>query len=242
MKYALQLYSIRDMIKDGDDMLKILADVKAAGYEGVEFAGFFGLTADVLRARLDELGLKCVGAHCGVGDFEPDKIDETINNAITLGTPQIGVGGGPTGTEKDLTYTINALGGGQKKADEKGIKVYFHNHTGEFAPTKDGDSDRTIFERLMDVCYIQVDTYWSFHAGIDTPAYLKDHLDRIVTIHLKDGIDGHPKALGEGQNDIPSIVKAADALGIEWAVVENDDPWPNGLDDVTRSINYLKSL
>ena len=38
MKYAIQMYSVRDGIKHGDDMLKALEDVKNAGYEGVEFA------------------------------------------------------------------------------------------------------------------------------------------------------------------------------------------------------------
>ena len=241
MKYALQLYSVRDCVKDGN-FLEILAKVKEAGYEGVEFAGFHGFDAKTLRAELDKLGLVCVGAHCGLEDFAGDKLEETLENAKTLGTPQIGIGGCATGTEKDLTYMLGIMSNAQKRADELGIKTYFHNHTQEFKPTSDGDSDETIFARIMKACYIQVDTYWSFHAGVNTAEFIEENKDKIVTLHIKDGVDGHPVALGEGQNDIPSILAAGDKNGIEWAVVENDDPFPDGISDVTRSINYLKNL
>lgn len=43
MKLAVQLYSVRDGIDSGDDLLRALENVKQAGYEGVEFAGTQGL-------------------------------------------------------------------------------------------------------------------------------------------------------------------------------------------------------
>ena len=49
MKIGLQLYTLRGNIKNGDDLLKILSDVKKLGFEGVEFAGYFGLDANTLN-------------------------------------------------------------------------------------------------------------------------------------------------------------------------------------------------
>ena len=66
MKYAVQLYSLRDMVKCGDDFLKILEEVKKLGFDGVEFAGYHGLSAETIKAKLDELGLVPVGCHIGV--------------------------------------------------------------------------------------------------------------------------------------------------------------------------------
>ena len=43
-------------------------------------------------------------------------------------------------------------------------------------------------------------------------------------------------ALGEGDNDLPSVFKAAEDAGIEWLILENDAPKPNGIDDITRSM------
>ena len=54
MKIAVQLYSLRDIIKgSGEELLAILPKIKALGYDGVEFAGYFGVDAATLRAALD---------------------------------------------------------------------------------------------------------------------------------------------------------------------------------------------
>ena len=52
---------------------------------------------------------------------------------------------------------------------------------------------------------------------------------------------GTPCALGEGENDIAAVIDAAKAIGLEWIIVENDDPVPDGISDVTRSMTYLKA-
>ena len=52
MKIAVQLYSLRDIIKgSGENLLAILPRVKELGYDGVEFAGYFGVDAATLRRR-----------------------------------------------------------------------------------------------------------------------------------------------------------------------------------------------
>ena len=54
---GLQLYSVRDdCAKDLPGTLKAVAKM---GYSGVEFAGYYGRTAQELRRMLDENGLKC---------------------------------------------------------------------------------------------------------------------------------------------------------------------------------------
>ena len=58
--YGIQLYSLRDISKDDfEGMLKAVADM---GYKMVESAGFFGHSAEEVRAMLDEYGFtgRCV--------------------------------------------------------------------------------------------------------------------------------------------------------------------------------------
>ena len=75
-RVALQLYSIRDYIaKVG--LPKALADVKAIGYEGVEFAGYYNFKASELKKMLDDNGLVACGTHVGRWDFAPDKFKAT---------------------------------------------------------------------------------------------------------------------------------------------------------------------
>ena len=51
MKIAVQLYSVRDCISNAEDFFKVLEEIKAMGYEGVEFAGFHGVDAASLKAK-----------------------------------------------------------------------------------------------------------------------------------------------------------------------------------------------
>ena len=74
MKFAVQLYSVRDHIENGNDLLEILGKVKEIGFDGVEFAGYQNVSAEDLKKRCDELGLTIVGTHLGLDDFEKEII------------------------------------------------------------------------------------------------------------------------------------------------------------------------
>lgn len=238
MKFAVQLYSVRDHINEGKDMLDILGKVKEIGFDGVEFAGYFGLSAKELKERCDELGLTVVGSHLGLDDFRPEKLDETLAYSKELGAKYIGVGGAPHGTYEEADETGSVLSAAGVKARELGMDTYYHNHTEEFSDLRDGKNAMDIISR--DGCKLEVDTYWSFCAGIDNVEYLKENKDKIVLVHIKDGVDRKPTALGEGENDLAKVVEGVNAIGLEWVVLENDDPVPTGLDDITRSYKWLK--
>lgn len=237
MKKAIQLYSIRDHIKTGDDMLNMLGEVKKIGFDGVEFAGYFGLSAEVLKKRLDELGLKAVGTHMGLNNYLPEKIEETIQFHKILGCKDIGLGGAPTRPGSILKHTCSVLSKANEIAEKEGMRVYFHNHAEEFKPLMRGTIP---MDEIKKACYLELDSYWSACAGIDNYKYITENADRIIHIHLKDGIDHKPKALGEGDADLTSVIKAAKEIGLDWIILENDDPTPTGLGDAARSMGYMK--
>lgn len=237
MKFAVQLYSVRDHISNGDDMLEVLGKVKEIGFDGVEFAGFFDLTAEVIKARCDELGLTVVGSHIGIDDFLPENLDETLRFHKVLGTKHVGVGGAPHSTYEEAKNTGDILGAANKKAMEMGMNTYYHNHTEEFADIKDG---RNAMDIISDGCKLELDMYWSFCAGINNKEYLAENKDKIALVHIKDGKNHKPTALGEGENDLANVVEGVKAIGLEWVILENDDPVPTGLEDITRSYKWLK--
>ena len=240
MKIAVQMYSVRDAISDSESLLKALEKVKEIGYDGVEFAGYFDTDAETIRAKLDELGLVCVGGHIGLDDFRAEKLEETIEFQHKLGVKAIGVGGAPHSTQEECVRTGKILGRAREYAmDKYGITTYYHNHTEEFRPMR---NKRLPIEVIGSYCNLEIDTYWSFCAGVDNYKYLLANMDNIVHLHVKDGIDRHPKALGEDDCDLVSVVRAAKAMELEWLIVENDDPEPNGFDDIARSLKYLKEL
>lgn len=236
MKYAVQLYSLRDMVKNGDDFLKILEEVKKLGFDGVEFAGYHGLDAETIKAKLDELGLVPVGCHIGLDDFKDDRIEETVKFHKTLGCLNCGIGGAPHDTVEECEYGAELLAKGSAAL---GVPTYYHNHTEEFTPLANG---KTAMEIFAEKTKLELDTYWSFHAGMDNYKYITEHKDDILLIHIKDGIDGKPMALTEGNNDLDAVIRAVKDNNIEWVILENDDPVPDGLSDVSRSMKYLQSV
>ncbi|MEE0980922.1 MAG: hypothetical protein U0K91_04490, partial [Acutalibacteraceae bacterium] len=77
--------------------------------------------------------------------------------------------------------------------------------------------------------------------GADNYTYIKDNTDKIILLHIKDGIDRNQTALGEGNNELLSVFKAAKEVDMEWLVLENDDPVPTGIEDITRSMKYFEA-
>ena len=57
MDYSIQLYSLRDTTQNSMDAA--LKAVSELGYTAVEFAGFFGHTADEINEMLKKYNLKC---------------------------------------------------------------------------------------------------------------------------------------------------------------------------------------
>lgn len=238
MKLAVQLYTLREDYSNGEEFLEILEKVKEIGFDGVEFAGYAGLEPEVIKAKLDELGLVAVGCHMRIENYEGEKLEESIKLGKALGMKYMGVGGADHSTKEEVDKLVDVFSKANERGKDEGIKFYYHNHTEEFENEIDG---KLIMDRIAEGAYLEIDTYWSYCGGADNYKYITEHKDDIILLHVKDGIDRHPMALGEGNNDLLSVFKAAKDSSMEWLVLENDDPKPNGIDDITRSMAYFKA-
>ena len=65
------------------------------GYEGVDFAGYYGYDAPTIRAMLDDLGLKVAGCHTGIQTLLGDELPETVEFNRILGNKYLIVPGLP---------------------------------------------------------------------------------------------------------------------------------------------------
>ena len=238
MKLAVQLYTLREDYSNGEEFLEILEKVKEIGFDGVEFAGYAGLEPEVIKAKLDELGLVAVGCHMRIENYEGEKLEESIKLGKALGMKYMGVGGADHSTKEEVDKLVDVFSKANERGKDEGIKFYYHNHTEEFENEIDG---KLIMDRIAEGAYLEIDTYWSYCGGADNYKYITEHKDDIILLHVKDGIDRHPMARGEGDNALLSVFKAAKDSGMEWLVLENDDPKPNGIDDITRSMAYFKA-
>ena len=238
MEYGLQLYSVRDFTEK--DLASTLEKVAKIGYRYVEFAGFFGHSAEEVKAMLEENGLKVSGTHSGLQDLDND-FAATVKYHHTIGNTNYIVPGAPWNTAAELDETIAKLNKYKPMLAAEGITLAYHNHDGEFKPNKDGLIAHEEMQKRTDVDF-EIDTYWAFAAGRDPIQVITDLKDRVHVIHLKDGDRnkvGYP--LGDGEAPVAAIREKAIELGM-MMVVESENLKPDGISEVTRCFDYLMSL
>ena len=238
MDYGLQLYSVRDVT--GTDLEGTLKKVAEIGYRYVEFAGFFGHSAEQVKAMLDNYGLIVSGTHSGFDDLDKD-FAGTVKYHHAIGNTNYIVPGAPWGTTAELNETIEKMNKYKPMLAAEGIRLAYHNHDGEFKPNLDGQIAHEEMERRTDIDF-QIDTFWAFVAGRDPIEVITRLKNRVHVIHLKDGLrNGQGFALGEGEAPVAAVREKAIELGMHM-VVESETLQPDGISEVTRCFNYLKTL
>ncbi len=247
IEYGLQLYSVRDVAET--DLKAGIRAAAEAGYHYMEFAGFFGNSAEDVKAWMEEYGVEVSGTHTGLDELTKDKIKDTIAFHHAIGCKHLIIPGGlPGSTREKLEMGIAFLNEVQPILNAEGISLSFHNHSGEFIKNSYG---AIMHEELQERTAIdfEIDTFWAFIAGVDPIALMNRLKDRIRVIHLRDGIPATEtgnnsvvgKALGEGKAPVAAIRQAALDLGI-FMVVESGGLDPTGPEEVGRCMRYLRSL
>ncbi len=269
-KVGIQLYSIRDaMEKDMDATLKA---VKEMGYDYVEFAGYFGKSAEEVKAILDKYGLEAASVHQAIDLFEKEG-QNAVDYLNTLGVKYCAI---PWYNKEefygDWDGTIEKFANVSKLLKDNGIKLMYHNHDFEFEKI-DGEYilDKLYSTLDADVLMPQIDTCWVHYAGVNPADYVRKYSGRIEVLHLKDflceklgggpvyalidengnEIDKGDKddngfklvPVGSGIQDFPSILAAAEDAGVEYVIVEQDTSLDRDpMDAAKMSREYLRTL
>ena len=267
---GLQLYSVRDdMAKDFKGTLQ---QVKAMGYDGVEFAGLFDNAPADIKAMCAEIGLNPISAHVPLADMLTD-VDKVIADYKAIGCEYIVV---PYVTEErrpggdkfnQMIEEIRTIGA---KCKEAGLTLLYHNHDFEFAKTESGEFglDYLYANVSADLLQTELDQCWVRYAGQDPVAYLQKYEGRSPVVHLKDyyasgeqkedpyaliGLnEGEKKEntafefrpLGYGVQDVPALMKAAKHAGSKWLIVEQDQPsmGKTALECVALSMETIQAI
>ena len=239
---GLQLYTLREMAaKDLDGTLRAVGKM---GYAGIEFAGFYGHSAADVRKMLDEYGLKAFSAHNQIAEFDND-IEKVISDLQTIGAPWGVVPFvSPDNRSPEFFAALgDKMNGYGSRFADAGLKLGYHNHDFEFTMT--AEDGRTIFDTLIDITdpalvSFELDLFWAAVGGYEPDGVMRQHPDRIKIVHLKDGKElarGKDLPFGEGSLDWGAILAAARDLGVEYYIVEQDNPNPeNPVGDVETAL------
>ena len=241
---ALQLYTLRRLA--AVDLPGTLRSVAAAGYRAVELAGLPETRPGELARLLDEAGLRVVAAHEGVEGLRNDA-GAVADRLAAVACPRVIVPWMPEAdrrTADDVRRFAAELGGFAGTFAERGIRVGYHNHSFEFAPLGGTTVWEVLLRELPPEVDIELDVYWAVVGGRDAAAEIRATTDRVRLLHMKDrsaGPEPHDVPAGEGILPFPEIIEAGRAVGVEWYIVEQDEP-REPLADVATSLRYLESL
>lgn len=233
--YGIQMYSVRDITKDNmEGALKALAEM---GYKYVEFAGFFGLSAEKVVELLNKYGLKVSGTHTSIMELVND-YEGTVAFHKAIGNKRFIIPGHDLSTKEKLDEFIDWVNEYQPKLAAEGITLGYHNHDGEFFPNKDG---QIIYDELVTRtnCALEIDTFWAYAGKKDPIAMMEQFKDRLMCIHIKDGFANREgKPLGQGTAPVADVYKKATEMGM-LMVVESETLQPDGLTEAKICIDFL---
>jgi sugar phosphate isomerase/epimerase len=256
-KVGVQLYTVRDLMKN--DFEGTIAKVAQIGYKEVEFAGYFGRTADQVKAVLDKNGLKAPSTHVQYDELD-DKFPSVIEFSKAIGLEYIicpwiheDLRKSPD-IWKQASEKFNKCGEQSKQA---GMQFGYHNHWFEFLPV-DG---KLPYDELLKLCdpglvKFEMDLCWITAAGADPLKYFNAYPGRFPLVHVKD-LKTMPKItsggaqnygdtvdlteVGSGIIDWKRIFAQSDKAGIKHYIVEHDHP-KQPLESIKKSYEYLSTL
>lgn len=239
---GLALYTLRGLMEvDPKATLKTVAD---DGYAYIEAAGysegkFYGMEPTEFKAYLESIGLQPKSTH--MSEVTLENADQQIADTKAAGfeyfvvpIPPMGMftsgqdGMGMKGTADELAQILNTLGA---KCTAAGLKLLYHNHDFEFAPTEDGSA---MIDYLLENCdatnvNFQMDLFWVTKAGVDPLTYFEKYPGRFKAWHVKDmNEEGNFAPVGTGSINFKRILAEKDKSGMEFYLVEQDDTF--GLD------------
>jgi inosose dehydratase len=235
------------------DIGRAIAEIAAAGYQGVEL--FDGNVRDypggsaALKSALANSGLKLVGVYSGANFIFPDSLDQELGKiarvadaAATLSAEHLVVGGGAKRLEGVAPGDYERLAAGLEKvssvAKARGLKAHYHPHLSTIVEGP-AEVDRVFSLTSIDFC---PDTAHLAAAGGDVPAMVRKHRSRISYVHLK-GLRREPFAftpLDEGDLDNSAVIRALSETNYSgWITVELD-AWPDPKGGAERSLAYVK--
>ena len=264
-RIGYQLYSARDEAEK--NLSGVLKTIKSQGYEGVEFAGFYGHNAIDIKLMLDTHQLNPISSHVPLEQLREDPFG-VISFHQKIGCkyvaiPYLAVEDRPgTANFANFIREVYYIG---NLCREGGIQLLYHNHDFEFELFNGGYILDFLYSAVpADLLQTEIDTCWVKYAGVDPAEFLLKYAGRAPVVHIKDfvGYKGEsspyhlvgqhhdPNAdiaefayrpLGYGVQDLPAIVDAAVNAGAGWLIIEQDDsPDRAPLDASAISVETLK--
>lgn len=245
-KVAAQLYSIHKIFWKKPEWC--LAGLKEAGFDGVEFAGYGGHSAGVIRKYLADAGMIGMGAHVnGFVDLKGDGLMKTLDFCAEAGLETVTTPHAICKTEAEYRQFGRDMSKAAEAAAAYGVKVGIHTTYDHFKVKFGGVTAwDAIFAEASPLLQQQIDTSNAFHViGDGLVPLLKKYRGRHYSVHLKENVPSATATLGERPKDGGPTVPWNEVLGylatedVAWYVIEAEAV-PDSLEPLAKSRSFLR--
>jgi sugar phosphate isomerase/epimerase len=220
---GLQLYSIREDCQK--DLPGSLAAVAKMGYDGVEFAGYYGRSAAELKKMLGDLNLKPFSTHINIKTLTGDELQKTVEFNLELGNSRLTVPSLPAAKSiEEWVEHARRFNEIAEKLKPHEMRVGFHNHARELE-LLEGKRPWDVFAaNTTPEVTLQMDLAHFPEYKLDPVAYIQRDRGRVRMMHCKDHPQDPPyHLLGDGDIRWAPLFQAAETVGgIEVYVVEQE--------------------
>ncbi len=239
---GLQLYSIKDQC--AADFPGSLEKVAQMGYDGVEFAGYYGRSAPELRALLDRLHLRCCGTHTGLETLAAERIQATCEFSLTLANAYLVVpwiAAERMDSVAKIAQIAKLFNEAAAVAGPMGLKVGYHAHAHDFHQVEGKSAWARLGEAVGSEVFMQMDTHNCIQGGADPLTELRRFPGRAYTVHVKEYPTG--VAPGRGQIDFRPLIDYCRGPGqSQWLIVEHEEASQPPMEVVAEARGFFEKF
>ena len=248
---GVQAFTFRNFFPK--DFIATLDTISAMGFTEIEGGGS-SVSDDDYRRLCEERGITIpsVGSSFQQLEEEPEKV---AAKAVALGASYAMCAWIPHErgqfSKADADKAIDVFTKAGKVLKKHGVMLTYHFHGFEFQPHGDGTLLNYMIENTdPDFVNFEMDIMWIHFGGGDPVALMKQYPNRWKLMHLKDLKKGTPKdltggtnqefnvVLGQGELDMPAIMKTAQEIGIAHYFIEDESS--RIYEQLPKSIAYLR--
>jgi sugar phosphate isomerase/epimerase len=224
-----QLYTLRDHCKTIDDIAQTCRKVADIGYTGVQISGFGPADPQAVAQVMQDCNLTVASTHMGWDRFLKD-LDAVIEEHKLWGCAHPAIGGlaGEYHSADGVKRFVDELGPVAERLAAEGMDFSYHNHNHELIRYGEKTWLAMLYEQASpDILKAEIDTYWITAGGGDPAQWVRDLGPRQPLLHCKDmamapGREQRFAPVGEGNLNWSAILDAAQAVGVEHYLVEQD--------------------
>lgn len=247
MIIGAQGFTIRNFAQNETDLRVTAKKLHDIGFKTLQVSAFGDIDPHIIREICDENELSIIVTHTNP-QLILEETEKVIETHKTFGCKHIGIGMMPEkyrGSLEGMREFLKDFDPAADKLHEAGMKLHYHNHGFEFEKYEGKclidwmaeETDAAKWGFILDV-------YWTQFGGRSPSRQILQLADRIDVIHFKDmKMNFHEQrfaAVMDGNLDFDAILEACGEVGIQYAMIEQDDCY--GLDPFDELALSAKNL